>query len=61
MNVRFDTDAVIEALAALNKLTLTPESLEQVRLHLTIAAGHADTLFRVDLGDHEEPAPVFTP
>jgi hypothetical protein len=56
----FDPEALIDAMAPLLGLTLTPESRAQTALHLRIAAQQAEKLFTVSLDDAEEPAPVFT-
>ena len=56
----FDPEAVVDAVAPLLGLTLTPESRGQTIAHLRIAAEHAEMLLSVPLADQEEPAPVFT-
>ena len=56
----FDPEAVVDAMAPLLGLTLTPESRAQTIAHLRIAAEHAQKLLSVPLADQEEPAPVFT-
>ncbi|HTZ67287.1 MAG TPA: DUF4089 domain-containing protein [Roseiarcus sp.] len=56
----FDLEALIDAMAPLLGLTLTPESRTQTIVHLRIAAQQAEKLFAVELDDAEEPAPVFT-
>ncbi len=56
----FDPEALIEAIAPLLGLTLTPESRAQTALHLKIAAEHARKLLSAPLDDADEPAPVFT-
>lgn len=56
----FDPEALIDAIAPLLGLTLTPESRAQTALHLGIAAQQAEKLFSIALDDAEEPAPVFT-
>jgi hypothetical protein len=56
----FDPEAVVDAMAPLLGLTLTPESRAQTIVHLRIAAEQAEKLLSVPLDDHEEPAPVFT-
>jgi hypothetical protein len=55
----FDPEAVVDAMALLLDLTLTPESRAQTIVHLGIAAEHAQKLLSVPLDDAEEPAPVF--
>jgi hypothetical protein len=56
----FDSEKLVDAMASLHGLTLTPESRAQVILHLQIAARHADLLLSAPLADEAEPAPVFT-
>ena len=53
--------ALVDAMAPLLGLTLTPESRAQTILHLRIAAQQAEKLLSVSLDDQEQPAPVFTP
>ena len=57
----FNPEAVVDALAPLLGLTLTAESRAQTVLHLQIAAQQAELLFTADIGDQDEPAPVFRP
>jgi 1-carboxybiuret hydrolase subunit AtzG-like len=56
----FDPEAVVDAMAPLLGLTLTPESRAQTIVHLQIAAEQAERLLSVPLDDQQEPAPVFT-
>jgi hypothetical protein len=56
----FDPEAVVDAMALLLGLTLTPESRAQTVVHLRIAAEQAEKLLSVPLDDQQEPAPVFT-
>jgi hypothetical protein len=56
----FDPEAVVDAVAPLLGLTLTPESRAQTIVHLRIAAEQAEKLLSVSLDDRQEPAPVFT-
>ena len=56
----FDPDALIDAMAPLIGISLTPESRAEVALHLGVAAQQAQKLLAVPLGDEVEPAPVFT-
>ncbi len=56
----FDPEAVIDAMAPLLGLALTPESRTQTAAHLKIAAQQAEKLLSIALDDAEEPAPVFT-
>ena len=55
----FDPEALIEAIAPLLRLTLTPESRAETVVHLRIAAEQAELLLSAPIGDDEEPAPVF--
>jgi 1-carboxybiuret hydrolase subunit AtzG-like protein len=57
----FNPEALIDAMAPLLKLTLTPESRAQTIVHLRIAAQQAELLLSSALDDRDEPAPVFTP
>jgi len=56
----FDPEAVVDAMAPVLGLTLTPESRAQTLVHLRIAAEQAEKLLSVPLDDQQEPAPVFT-
>ncbi len=56
----FDPEVVVDAMAPLLGLTLTPESRAQTIVHLRIAAEQAERLLSVPLDDRQEPAPVFT-
>jgi hypothetical protein len=56
----FDPEAVVDAMAPLLGLMLTPESRAQTLVHLRIAAEQAEKLLSVPLDDQQEPAPVFT-
>jgi Protein of unknown function (DUF4089) len=56
----FDPEALIEVMAPLLGLMLTPDSRAQIIVHLRIAAQQAERLFALSLDDEEEPAPVFT-
>ena len=57
----FSPEALIEAMAPLNGLTIAPEWKPQIALHLAIAAAHAAKVLALSLPDEEEPAPVFAP
>ena len=57
----FNPEAVVDALAPLLGLTLTAELRAQTVLHLQIAAQQAELLLTADIGDRDEPAPVFRP
>jgi 1-carboxybiuret hydrolase subunit AtzG-like protein len=56
----FDPEAMVEAVAPLLGVALTPESRASTIVHLKIAAEHAQKLLSVPLDDGDEPAPVFT-
>ena len=56
----FEPEAVVDAMAPLLGLTLTPESRAQTIVHLRIAADQAEKLLSVPIDDQQEPAPVFT-
>jgi hypothetical protein len=55
----FDPEAMVDAMAPLLGLVLTPESRAQTILHLRIAAEQAELLLAAAVDDCEEPAPVF--
>ena len=57
----FDPGALVDAAAPLLKLALTGDSREQVVLHLAIAAEQAELLLSAEIGDGDEPAPVYRP
>ena len=57
----FEPEALIDAMAPLLGLTLTPESRAQTVVHLRIAAEQAALLLSATIGGEEEPAPVFVP
>jgi hypothetical protein len=57
----FDADAIIEAMAPLLGLVVGDSARAAVKTHLEIAARYATLLEEAAIGDHEEPAPVFTP
>ncbi len=57
----FNADAIIEAMAPLLGLSVGDASLAAVKTHLEIAARYAALIEEAAIGDHEEPAPVFTP
>jgi hypothetical protein len=57
----FNPEAVVDALAPLLGLTLTAESRAQTIIHLRIAAQQAELLLIAEIGDEDEPAPVFRP
>ena len=57
----FDPEALVEAMAPLLGLALTPESRAATILHVRIAAQQAELLLSAPCEDDEEPAPVFKP
>jgi hypothetical protein len=57
----FDPAALVDAMAPLLGMTLTPESRAQTILHLRIAGEQAGKLLSVPLDDQDQPAPVFAP
>lgn len=61
MSAGFDPEAVIDALAPLLGLTVPAEARAAVATNLRIAAAMAELVLERPLGDHAEPAPVFTP
>ena len=58
---QFDPEALVEAMAPLLGIELTPESRAQTILHLRIAVDQADLLMSAEIGDEDEPAPVYRP
>ena len=61
MDEPFDPEAVVDAMAPLLKIALTPLSRAETILHLGIAAEQAELLLSAAIGDEDEPAPVFRP
>lgn len=61
MSEDFDPDRVIDAMAPLLGLDIRPEHRAGVAANLRIAAGLAALVLAEPLGDHAEPAPVYTP
>ncbi len=59
-DAQHEIDALINALAASNGITLNEEMMPQIRIHYEIASRMAKALLEFPLDDHEEPAPVFT-
>jgi Protein of unknown function (DUF4089) len=57
----FDPEALVDAMAPLLGLALTPDSRAETIVHLRIAAQQAELLLSAALDDSEEPAPVFEP
>jgi hypothetical protein len=56
----FDPEAVIDAMTPLLGLAAAEDYRPGIAMNLRICAGFAALLDEVELGDHEEPAPVFT-
>jgi Protein of unknown function (DUF4089) len=52
---------LVDAMAPLLGLALTPDSRAETIVHLRIAAQQAELLLSAGLDDDEEPAPVFKP
>jgi hypothetical protein len=61
MSDAFDPEAVIDALAPLLGLPVTSEYRAGAAANLRIAAAMAALVLAEPVGDHAEPAPVFTP
>jgi hypothetical protein len=57
----FDPEAVVDAMAPLLGLTITPESRAETIQQLRVAAQQAELLLSALLDDCAEPAPVFRP
>ena len=57
----FDPEAIIDAMAPLLGLDLKPEYRPGVATNLKVTAGLAALVLDFPLGDHAEPAAVFTP
>ncbi|MDX7951912.1 DUF4089 domain-containing protein [Lichenihabitans sp. Uapishka_5] len=57
----FDPDAVIDAMAPLLGLLVTPAQRPGVLANLKLTAALAALVLEVPLDDHAEPAAVFTP
>jgi hypothetical protein len=60
-SVPFDPEALIDAMAPLLGLTLTPDSRAETISQLRVAAQQAELVLSAPLDEREEPAPVFTP
>ena len=61
MNDAFDPELLIDAMAPLIGLAMPPECRPGVVANLRLAAAMAALVLAEPLGDHAEPAPVFTP
>jgi hypothetical protein len=57
----FDAEALVDAMAPLLRIALTPASRSETIVHLKIAAEQAELLLSGEIGDQDEPAPVFRP
>ncbi len=57
----FDPGALVDAAAPLLGIALTSEWRAQAVIHLTIAAEQAELLLSAEIGDDDEPAPVYRP
>jgi len=55
-----DLDAFIAAGTRLMGLTVRPEWLEAIRLHLSVSLDHAKAVAEFPLPDETDPAPVFS-
>ena len=56
-----DIDELISTMNKVLALNITPDRIDAIRMHLTIAARMAALVDSVPLPDDQEPAPVFTP
>ena len=54
-------EAVVDAQAALLELRLAPAHRPGVVAYFALAAGLAERVMGLPLGNEDEPAPVFTP
>ncbi len=57
----FDVDAVMDAMAPLLGLRISPEYRNGIKLNLKTAAKMAAVVEQVKLDDEQEPAPVYRP
>jgi len=56
-----EAESVIDAMALFLALPVKPEYRPGIAAHLQAARRIAGPLLALDLGDHAEPAPVYTP
>ncbi len=56
-----EAESVIDAMALFLALPVEPKYRPGIAAHLQAARRIAGPLLAVDLGDHAEPAPVYTP
>lgn len=61
MSAAFDHAAVLDAMAPLLGLDVPAEARPAVIANLRLAAAMAALLLEGPIGDHADPAPVFTP
>ena len=61
MSVPFDPEILIDAMGPMVGLDIPAEYRAGVVANLRIAAAMAAIVLSEPLGDHAEPAPVFTP
>ncbi|RYB07048.1 AtzG-like protein [Lichenibacterium ramalinae] len=61
MSAGFDPEAVVDAMAPLLGLAVPAEARPAVVANLALAAAMAALVLEDPVGDHAEPAPVFTP
>ena len=57
--MRFDPEAMVDAMAPLLGLALPPESRAEAARQLSVAADRAAFLLAAEFDDEDEPAPVF--
>lgn len=55
-----DIEALIDAMAQLLGIEIAPDSRPSLHAHLAVAFKMAALVVDFPLGDHAEPAPVFT-
>ncbi len=61
MSAAFDPEALIDAIGPVLGLDIAAEYRTGVAANFRIAAAMAALVLSEPLGDHAEPAPVFTP
>ncbi len=61
MTAGFDPEAVIDAMAPMIGLAIPADYRAGVAANLRLAAAMAALVLLEPIGDHAEPAPVFTP
>ncbi|MDR3496513.1 MAG: DUF4089 domain-containing protein [Ancalomicrobiaceae bacterium] len=60
MTAEFDVEAYVALMAATLGLTILPDWRPGVVANMAAVKRAADLVTGLDLGDHAEPAPVFT-